>query len=205
VIKSVILTVSNNQKNIVQSVVSVLESTIRPDNLCLVFSSATDSQWETSKAFFKSCCSGGYDEEYTNDATIISKKDHGLNLIGIKLNKLFDKELKNYGVNYLYNSTDVFFTLTAGTEYKPNFIETCMRHLEEDMVGACYSDYIENNKYSYLSSMKIGLDHQIPVKEIAFKKAVSANTPFKTDNFNVLAEFYARSVIRHIPEALFVA
>ena len=202
---SVILVVSNNQKNIVQSVVSVLEGTVKPENLCIVFNNTTtDNQWETSKAFFRSCCGGGYDEEYTNDATIITKKDYGLTLTGIKLNKLFDQELKNYAVNYLYDNTDIFFTLSAGSEYKPNFIERSLEYLKDNMIGGCYSDYIENQKYICLSSMKIGLDHQVPVKEFGFKKALAARTPFKTDNFNLLTELYTKSVIRHIPEALFV-
>jgi hypothetical protein len=205
---SVILTVSNNsKKNIVQSVVSIIESSIIPDNLCIIFdSTVSNDQWEIGKAFFKGCCgNSAYSEEITDSAIIIKKQDNGTNMTAVKLNKIFSHELDNYGINYLYDETDIFFTMSPGVEFTKNYIEKSLDFYKDPHIGGMYSDYSENGIYQYLPSIHPYLIQNIRVKEVSFRKALIEKNPFKSDKLTLLKEISSRSIIKHIPEALLLA
>jgi hypothetical protein len=203
---TVILTVPNAQKNIAQSVASILENTKKPDNLCIVFSNiTTDNQWESCKPFFRTCCDQSFSEEITESATILTRDLDGINFVAIRLNKLFDHELKNYAIGYLSDVTDVFLTLSAGTEFSITYISSILNTFEDSPVGAVYSDYIENQTYRYLQSLSSSLYEPVPIKEFAFRKEVAGPAPFKGDNFSLVSTLYGKSIVKHIPKALYVA
>jgi hypothetical protein len=200
---TVILTDINNEKNIIKSIIGMIENDVKPTNLCIIFNNIVEeTQWELVKTFFKSCCGAKYTEELKDDAIILNREDHGINFYGIKLNKLFEHELKNYAINYLYNQSDIFIVSKAGSICSNDFISKYIKAFDNKNYGAVYSDYIENNNYRSLMSINPMLNHQIPVKEFGFRKDMIQENPFKSDNYNLLLDLYKKSVVKHIPEAL---
>jgi len=204
---SVILTVSNTQKNIAQSIVSVIESNTRPNNLAIIFDNTTsNNQWETGRAFFKGCCGNSSYSEEIDDSSIILKKNYeGINMTGIKLNKIYNHELNNYAINYLFDETDVFFTLSSGTEISKCYIDNCLKVLSDSNIGAVYTDYIEDGKIQYLQSLHPYAMQNIKIKEIAFKKSLVEKSPIKSNYFTFAKDLSSRSIIKHLPEPLLIA
>lgn len=202
---TVILTVPNSSKNIAQSIASILENTRKPDNICVVFSNVTtDNQWESCKPFFRTCCDQSFTEEITESATILSRNLDGINFVGIRLNKLFDHELKNYAIAHLMDKTDIFLTLTAGSEFSMNYIVNILDGFNKDPIGVVYSDYIENQNYRYLQSLSSTIYEPIAIKEFAFRSSVAGTAPFKGDNFTLVSQLFGKSIVKHIPKALYV-
>ena len=204
---SIVISAQDSNRNLVQSIVSVLENSHKANNICIVFNKiASEAQWETAKSLFKSCCgNNSFSEEDINSTKILKKENDGINLIAIKVNKLFEHDIKNFAIDYLYDTTDIFLTLTAGLEYTGSYIEDSIKAFGDDVnIGGVYSDYIENGKYKYLSSLHMMIDHMIPIKEIAFKKSIVERNPFKSDNLTLINEIYSKSIIKHIPKALLI-
>lgn len=201
----VILTTTNG-KNIVDSMVSILENTIKPKAICILANKNTDKkQLEISKSFLKSCCdNNSYSEEFTKDGVIIKNENSNGAVILFIFDNKSPTELKNMALEYIYDSIDCIFTITSGTIYFNNFIEEMSAKLKIENTGCVYSDYIINNKIKHLSYFHPMLNHQVEVKEIGFNKTENSNSIFKTDEFQLLSDFYNRSIVRHIAEPLFI-
>jgi hypothetical protein len=125
-------------------------------------------------------------------------------MTAVRLNKISIHELKNYGVDYLYEDTDIFFTTSQGVEFSKDYIKKSIDAFKDPHVGAIYSDYSENGVYRYLSSLHPYIMQDIKIKEIGFRKTLVEKTPFKGDNLFFLREINSRSIVKHIPEALLI-
>jgi hypothetical protein len=212
---TVILLVENNDSDILKSVNSVLNSSEKPTNVCIMASSSVNNKTsETIKALFRSCCS---DEPYTENReknyTLINKKLHNISFHYLIVNNITSKTLLQYGVEYILDETDAFITLSSGNEYRIDAISTLIKSLKDDNVGLCYSDYIDKNKYVYLGSINSSLiypsnsnRYNYNIKEVSFKKKyiLDGLTPSDFNSSLSIVKFlYNRSIIRHIPEPLF--
>jgi hypothetical protein len=155
---------------------------------------------------FKSCCDGGeYSEELLIDKTVIKKLSKDFNMYNIILNHDIDKHPNYYAVQYLYDHTDVFFTMMEGCVYHPEMISKILDKISDPNIGAVYSDYINRGKYMYLSTLHLMIKNSIPIGEIAFKKAFIAKDNIKMGNGEIINDIYAKAIVSHIPEPLFVA
>lgn len=212
---TVILLVENNDSDILKSVNSILNSSEKPTNVCIMASSSVNNKTsETIKALFRSCCS---DEPYTENReknyTLINKKLHNISFHYLIVNNITSKTLLQYGVEYILDETDAFITLSSGNEYRIDAISTFIKSLKDDNVGLCYSDYIDKNKYVYLGSINSSLiypsnsnRYNYNIKEVSFKKKyiLDGLTPSDFNSSLSIVKFlYNRSIIRHIPEPLF--
>ena len=212
---TVILLVENNDSDVLKSINSILNSSEKPTNVCIMASSSVDNKTsETIKALFRSCCS---EEQYTENRdknyTLINKKLHDISFHYLIVNDITSKTLIQYGVEYILDETDIFITLSSGNEYKIDAISILIASLEDDNVGASYSDYIEKNKYIYLGSINSSLiypsnnnRYNYNIKEASFKKKYilsGLNPSDFSSSLSIVKFLYNRSIIRHIPESLF--
>jgi hypothetical protein len=200
---------ATSDKNIAASMVSILENTYQPKIICILTNHNTDSkQLEIAKSFLKSCCDGGiYSEEIASSNSnlkIFKKENDNITIVLFNCNGASVNELKNTALEYVYDSIDYILTINSGTRYFYNFIEEMLSKLKIENTGCVYSDYIENDNIKHLSYFHPMLNHQIAVKEIGFNKSLSSKTIFSLNDFQILSDFYNRSIIRHIAEPLFV-
>jgi hypothetical protein len=212
---TVILLVENNDSDVLKSVNSVLNSSEKPTNVCIMASSSVNNKTlETIKALFRSCCS---DEPYTENReknyTLINKKLHNISFHYLIVNDITSKTLLQYGIEYILDETDIFITLSSGNEYRIDAISTLIKSLKDDNVGLSYSDYIDKNKYVHLGSINSSLiypshsnRYNYNIKEISFKKKYilsGLNPSDFNSSLSIVKFLYNRSIIRHIPEPLF--
>jgi len=197
---------ATNDKSIAASMVSILENTYQPKIVCILTNKNTDNkQLEIAKSFLKSCCDGGtYSEEVSGNGTISKKENDNITIVLFNLNNLSLNETKNIAFEYIYDAVDYIFTINSGTKYVYNYIEEILSKLKIENTGCVYSDYIEDNSIKHLSYFHPMLNHQIAVKEIAFNKNLSSKTIFSSNEFQILSDFYNKSIVRHIAEPLFV-
>ena len=188
--------------NLSRSLISLLENTTPPTNICMVFdNTVSENQWATARAIMGGCCGNTLPvEESTDDGTLITNSVQGINYIAYRLNaKKNANDLKNIAVNKLKNVTDIFFTLSSGTAYATDLIEKYLLKFRDPIVKGVYSDYYNNGEF-YLQSFNAMMSAKIDVKEFAFR---NCDITFKTDAFSFLSELYTTGVIAHIPEFLF--
>lgn len=204
---TVILPIFSNDSEAIRSIVSILNSTVKPSNLCIISNSKlSENRLASINAMFKSCCDGGeYSEELLIDKTVIKKRSPDFNMYNIVLNHDIDKHPNYYAINYLYDSTDVFLTLMEGSVYQPEMIGKMLDKMSDPNVGAVYSDYISRGRYMYLSTLHLMIKTSIPIGEIAFKKSFIEKGSTKIQNGEIINDIYSKAVVSHIPEPLFVA
>jgi uncharacterized protein YfkK (UPF0435 family) len=197
---------ATNDKSIAASMVSILENTYQPKVVCILTNKNTDNkQLEIARSFLKSCCDGGtYSEEVSSRGTISKKENDNITIVLFNLNNASLNDAKNIAFEYIYDDVDYIFTINSGTKYVYNYIEEILSKLKIENTGCVYSDYIEDNSIKHLSYFHPMLNHQIAVKEIAFNKNLSSKTIFSLNEFQILSDFYNKSIIRHIAEPLFV-
>lgn len=212
---TVIITISDDNQDIAKSVDSVLNNTQKPTNVCIVASkNASNKTKGIIKALFKSCCdSEPYTEDCNQNYELATKKLHSINFHYLIVNDITAKTLLEYAVEYLLEETDIFFTLSGGNEYKINAIQVFLDSLKDESVGLSYSDYIENSKYIFLGSISSSLiypsnnnKYNFNIKEICFRKKYIADSESLINlksTIGIINILYGRSIIKHIPEALF--
>jgi hypothetical protein len=213
---TIILTINENNKDVLKSINSILNSNKKPTNLCIVASSANidNKTSETVKALFKSCCdSEPYQENCTKNYTLSTKKIYDINFHYLIVNDITSKTLLEYGIEYLLEETDIFMTLSSGSEYRVDAIDTLINSLNDDEIGLSYSDYINNGKYNFLGSINYSMIYQsnnnrynYDIREICFRKKYILNRQNPSDINSVMSIIkflYSKSIIRHIPESLF--
>lgn len=190
--------------DIVTTIESLLSNSIKPSHIFILLPKGTKEKiFDVAKAFTKSCCdSGQYSEEYTNDYYLIKKvtKDCTFVIIQSDTQNIFD--LKNVAIEEVENHIDYFITAQAGSIYRDNYIDSNIEKLKIPNTGACYSDYIEDKKYIYLSCLYPTLQHNVPIKDIGVSNK-NGQVRFKSSNLDLIKELYVKSIIRHIPQALF--
>lgn len=203
---SVIITDSKNSNNLARSLISLIEAKKKPDNVCMVFNeNISDNLWGTAKAIMGGCCGSKPPDEVIKDGTtIVSGNKYDINFFAIKLSGQLEHELKNYAINLLKDSTDIFFTQMVGTIFSEDYIQKHLDSYSAPVIKAVYSDYIEGTetpKEKFLSSFNAMMTGPIATKEISFR---NSGITFNGDNFRLLSEIYANGIIKHIPEFLFI-
>ena len=204
---TVILPIFTNDSEAIRSIVSVLNSETKPDNLCLVTTSQlSENRMASINAMFKSCCDGGeYSEDIAIDKTVIKKVSSGFTMYNIILHNQLTKHPNYYAVNYLKNKSDIFLTLAEGSVYKPEGIGKFLNKLEDPNIGAVYSDYIVRGKRLYLSTIHTMIKTPIPIGEIAFRSSIIDTEQSNMQNGDIINDSYNKSIVSHIPESLFIA
>ena len=203
---TVILPIFSNDSEAIRSIVSVLNSSVKPSNLCIITTNKlSENRLASINAMFKSCCDGGeYSEELLIDKTVIKKTSPDFNMYNIILNHDINKHPNYYAVNHLYENTDVFLTLAEGSVYQPDMIGKMLDKLADPNVGGVYSDYISRGKYTYLSTIHLMIKTPIPIGEIAFKKSFIQKDSASMHNGEIINDLYSKCIVSHIPEPLFV-
>ena len=204
---TIILPIFTNDSEAIRSIVSVLNSDVKPDNLCLVTSSQlSENRMASINAMFKSCCDGGeYSEDIAIDKAVIKKVSDTFTMYNVILHHQLQKHPNYYAVNYLKNKSDVFLTLAEGSVYKPEGIGKFLNKMQDPNIGAAYSDYIVRGKRLYLSTIHAMIKTSIPIGEIAFKLSVVDLDKSSMQNGDIINDSYSKSIISHIPESLFIA
>jgi len=204
---TVILPIFTNDSEAIRSIVSVLNSETKPDNLCLVTTSQlSENRMASINAMFKSCCDGGeYSEDIAIDKTVIKKVSSTFTMYNLILHNQLTKHPNYYAVNYLKNKSDIFLTLTEGSVYKPEGIGKFLNKLKDPYVGAVYSDYIMRGKQLYLPTIHPMIKTSIPIGEIAFRVGVIDTEQSSMQNGDIVNDSYSKSIVSHIPESLFIA
>jgi hypothetical protein len=198
--KSTVILAVNDQENIAASILSVLESNKKPDNFCIALNeSSSDKVKAVVTSFFKSCCDGSfYTEEHNKDFVLSKKNDFEINMISIlSKNPIADC------YDYIKNETDIFFTMGHKTVYKKEYIERVL-DLFDNITGAVYTDFYINGRRTYLESMHPFNSNLNNVQELAFKKEILDATPKFFHAPEIISKAYSKSIIRNIPEALYL-
>jgi hypothetical protein len=201
---TVILPILSNDGDIVESITSILNNDVHPSNLCIITHESIDGKKIAAiDAFFKSCCGEPSSEELT-----AKYKLNKTMLSDISLYKITIKEnMTNHPVCYLpdeiYNNTDIFLTITENIKYKSNFIKKYLESLSDHAVAAVYSDYILDDNYTFLQSLHIMMKEMQAIIDIGFKKLAINKKEAPFFNRDLIYKMYERSIIAHIPEALF--
>ena len=201
---AVILPVYNNSKNFVPTIDSILKNSKTPNTICFIANSDIDMVTDAEiKAFIKNCCDKStFSEEYNKDYTVSTKVKDGCKFVYIKINPGVSVDIRDFALKYLKNSVDIVITARVGGVYSSDYIEKYSDKLSDGYVGAVYSDYIKDNKYIYLSHIHPMLSHHIEIADIGFKTSYIEN--YTRDNADTINTIYAKSLVRHIPEALMI-
>jgi hypothetical protein len=156
------------------------------------------------KSFLKSCCDNGdYKEDVNKDYTIYTKIKENFKIVYIVLKNYANAEISKFAFEYLQNETDVYITANSNNLYQDRFIEKHINKHNSPFVGAVYSDYIRNGKYVYLSSIHPLIGHQIEIGDVSFNNGITKD--LKIGNVaEIINIAYSRSLVRHIPEAIFL-
>jgi hypothetical protein len=201
---TVILPVLSDTGDIVESITSVLNNNVHPSNLCIITHESTGGKKIAAiDAFFKSCCGESSSEEVTAKYKMNKTIFSDVSLYKITIKEKFGQHPVCYLPDSIYDNTDIFLTMTEGIKYKPNFVEKYVEALEDMAFGAVYSDYILNDNYTFLSSMHIMMREKIEAIDIGFKRLFVDKNDAPFFNKDLMYKIYARSIIGHIPEALF--
>jgi hypothetical protein len=202
---TVILPVLSDAGDIVESITSVLNNGVRPSNLCIITHESIDGKKIAAiDAFFKSCCGEPSSEEVTAKYKMNKTIFSDISLYKITIKEKFGQHPVCYLPDSIYDNTDIFLTMTEGIKYKPSFIKEHIKALSDVAFGAVYSDYIFNDSYTFLSSMHIMMRERIEAVDIGFKKSLIDKKDAPFFNKDLIYKIYERSIIGHIPEALFV-
>jgi hypothetical protein len=199
-----VLLSANNSNKTTETISSLLQNSIKPKYICILQNKDTDEQQlEITKVFTRSCCDKGtYSEEFTSEYTIAKKENSEYTIVSIMGKDKNITELKNIAIEYIDSDSNIFITATSGSTYEENYIQKYVEALSIENTGACYSDYIESDKYVYLSSLYPNINHNVPIKEIGFIN-LNNSVKYENENINLIQRLYAVSIVRHIPEALF--
>jgi hypothetical protein len=203
---TVILPVLSDAGDIVESITSVLNNSVHPSNLCIITHESIDGKKIAAiDAFFKSCCGEPSSEEITEKYKINKTIFSDISLYKITVKEKIGQHPVCYLPDLIYDNTDIFLTITEGIKYKPDLIEKYLKSLSDPNIGAVYSDYILDDNYTFLQSMHIMMREMEQIIDIGFKKSIvdKKNSPFL--NRDLIYKLYSKSIIGHIPEALFVA
>jgi hypothetical protein len=202
---TIVLHLDSNTENPVSSIVSLLENTVKPNIFCIITNDQiTNKTNEIMKSFLKSCCDNGdYKEEVSKDYTIYTKIKDNFKIVYIVLKNYTNSEISKFAFEYLQNETDVYITANSNNLYQDRFIEKHINKHDSPFVGAVYSDYIRNGKYVYLSSIHPLIGHQIEIGDVSFNNGITKD--LKMGNVaEIINIAYSRSLVRHIPEAIFL-
>ena len=204
---TVILPIFTNDSEAIRSIVSIINSDKKPDNLCLVTTKKlSENRLASINAMFKSCCDGGeYSEEVLQDKTIIKKISAEFNMYNIIIHDNFIKHPNYYAVKYLKDKSNLFLTLTEGSVYQPEAISKILDKFADPNIGAVYSDYIIRGRYLYLSTIHVMIKTAIPISEIAFRANLLDIDQSTVQNADIINDLYGKSIISHIPEPLLIA
>jgi hypothetical protein len=197
--RSTVLLAINNEQNIIPSITSVLESNFKPSNFCIALNSGvSDNIKGIVSSFLKSCCDGSeYTEEYNKDCIIAKKSKSDCNIFSItSTNPVFD------AYKYIKSQTDIFITMTGRSRFNVDYIENILS-LFDDVTGAVYSDFYFNGKRIYLESVHPFNGNFGNIAEIAFKKNILEEDPKFFNCPEIISKAYSKSLIRHIPKALY--
>lgn len=202
---TIVLYLDSNTENPVSSIVSLLENTVKPNIFCIITTDqVSDKTNEIMKSFLKSCCDNGdYKEEFSQDYTISTKIKDNFKIVYIVLKNYSGSDISKFAFEYLENDTDIYITANSNNLYQDKFIEKHIKKHDNPFVGAVYSDYIRNGKYTYLSSIHPLIGHQIEIGDVSFNSSITKD--LKIGNIaEIINIAYSKSLVKHIPEAIFL-
>ena len=203
--RSTIVLQVNSNIDPTPSIVSLLENTTKTNVFCVIARDNIDSRTsETVKVFLKNCCdNGNYTEEFNTNYTVATKIKDGLKLVYIVLKNYTGPDINKFAFDYFKEETDIYITANSSNVYQNKFIEKHVNKFDNPFVGAVYSDYIRNGKYIYLSSIHPLINHQIEIGDLSFNSNLLKH--LKTgDTGDIINTAYSQSLVRHIPEAIFL-
>ena len=205
--KSTVILPIEDSKDFLKSVLSVVDNTVKPTNICMISNGAiSESSADIINVFFNSCCSQSQViYEQFKDYSIKKISHNNVNYIYIKTVDTLDvKALQVFAIQKMYSQTDIYMTLSSGSAYMSNFIEKTLKKFEDKLTGIVYSDYITNGQYQYLSTIHQLVNYFIPIKEISFSKEVINKESFIVEPMDLIRNAFNKALVRYIPEALFV-
>lgn len=198
---STVILVVDNDKSAIASITSVLESKIKPTNLCIAINDlANDNTKAVVNSFLKSCCDGSrYVEEIQKDYIMSKKLGSDINVFSV-----ISKEPIFYGYKNILDKTDIFITMSGTTRFTENYIEKILSKFD-DVTGLVYTDYLNSNKRIYLESLNpFSFSATVEnIKEVAFSKRVLNEIPKSFNIKPIIGSAYQKSLVKHIPEALY--
>lgn len=205
--KSTVILPIEDSKDFLKSIMSVVENTVKPTNICLISNNMiSKSSIDILNVFFNSCCNqSNISYEQFKDYSIKKVTYNGINYIYIQTSEPLDlKSLQVFGIQKMYSQTDIYMTLSSGSLYMSNFIEKTLKKFEDRLTGIVYSDYISNEQYQYLSTIHQLVNYFIPIKEISFSKEVINKDSVAIDPMELIRNAFDKALVRYIPEALFI-
>lgn len=187
--------------NLAKIIVSLEENSVKPDNyIILVNSNTSDANRNISQSLSGSCCG----------QTTVLREDQGYaiftkdNFIIIEKNTASNTDLMNYAKSILPEDIEIVFTATSGSIYSKDYIEKVMEKFNDSSIGLVYSDYITDGHPVHLQYIQPMLSSQINIKEFAVRKSLLLQNLFKSNSFDFVMDLFSVSIIRHIPEELYV-
>lgn len=191
--------ISLEDKNLAKTIVSLEENSIRPDKYILLLNENTSEENKNiAKSLSETCC-GKEAQSYVDKEYVISSKD---NFTVIKVKD------KSMGLNYitlnLLDDIDIIFTATSGTVFNSQYIEQVLSNFIDENIGLVYSDYSHNGSTVYLQYVQAMLANSINIKEVAVRKSIIKDNPFIENIFDFVMGIFSSTIIRHIPEELYV-
>jgi len=200
-----VITVINQETNVVSTLASVLESTYKPHTYCVVIGKeCSDKTKESVLVLFKGCC-GVETKQTTEDSGIVYETNlNGVNLICVLSN------LENSNVKGLYSlaiSKTVDFSknyviLNQGVSISENGLRLLDDKLSNPVIGFVYSDYIQNNVYRYVGNFHYLIRNKVNIVSYGLKASL-INETLKIDPFDIASTVYNTAIVSKIPQPVF--
>lgn len=107
--------------------------------ICVVDDGSTDGSWEIIKHQF----SDQVFENYVDDVVIMQEQVNGKFLIAIKKENSGASSARNFAIDHVWDTTDLYAILDADDEYYPSKVRFCVDKMLVDMenIGVVYADY----------------------------------------------------------------
>lgn len=197
-----ILTLVGQDTPIASTLTSVLESNIKPENYCLVLSSAISEETKSKVlTLFKTCCGNKAEEIVQDNAKIYKTILNGINIICVQSDSSDRKDLIKLAIEHTKDITSDYLVLDQGLYFSEKAIELFKDKLANPAIGLVYSDYYKNNLYMYLPNFHVMMKNKPVVKSYAIR-SVHSDLLYNENYFDIASTLYNVSVISKIPEAV---
>lgn len=185
---------------IAKTVASIDNNCTKVDKVVFLTNLETlDSEKSIIDSIFRDCCGGNKLDVVAIDNFTIKTID---NFVHVHSDTASKEQLLTFAISHVDN--DVAFTGLSSEIFNPSYIYKVLSTFKDDSIGVVYTDYFENGASRHLEYLQPMITGKIPVKEFAIRSKL-LQKEITSDFFETVIDFFNKSIVKHLPQELYVA